>query len=62
MGLKEETTGKDCAEDVGSFGEFPTDKEEMEEGAIERALERIEKRGFWGSVYFWLKKDMTADA
>ncbi len=56
MGLNEEYTGSYCADDVAMFGEFQYSREERTNAALERALGRIEERGFWGSVYFCLKK------
>ncbi len=56
MGLNEETTGGYNQDDVAIFGEFQTSRSDREHAELERALGRIQDRGFWGSIYFYLKK------
>lgn len=56
MGLNEEKTGSYYAEDVAMYGEFQYSGEERKEAALERAIGRMEERGFWGNLYFWLRK------
>ena len=58
MGLNEKTTGGYNGDDVAIFGEFQTSREERNQAALERAFGRLKDRGFFGSVYFWLKKMM----
>lgn len=56
MGLNEEATGSHNG-DVGAIiGEFQTSKSDRNKAALERAVERIKDRGFWGSIYFYLRK------
>lgn len=56
MGLNEETTGSYSSEDNTMFGEFQTSKSDRNRAELERAFERIRNRGFWGSIYFYLRK------
>ncbi len=56
MGLNEDTTGGYNSDDASIFGEFQTSKKERNSAALERAVGRLEERGFWGSLYFWLRK------
>ncbi len=57
MGLNEETTGGYSAGDKAIFGEFQDEERSVRNQAeIERAFERIRERGFWGSIYFYLRK------
>ena len=56
MGLNEETTGS-YSGDIGAIiGEFQTSKSDRNRAALERAFERMKDRGFWGSIYFYLRK------
>lgn len=56
MGTKELTTGGFSTEDYGIFGEFQFSKADRNQACLERAWERISDRGFFGTVYFCLKK------
>ena len=56
LGLNEESTGSYSSDDYAIFGEFQTSKSDRNSAAVERAVERISNRGFWGSIYFYLKK------
>jgi hypothetical protein len=56
MGTKELTTGGFSTEDYGIFGEFQLSKADRNQACLERAWERISDRGFFGTVYFCLKK------
>lgn len=56
MGLNEESTGSYSSDDYTLFGEFQTSKSDRNSAALERAAERIKNRGFWGSIFFYLKK------
>lgn len=56
MGTKELTTGGFSTEDYGIFGEFQFSKADRNAACMERAWERISERGFFGTVYFCLKK------
>lgn len=56
MGLNEEATGSHNG-DVGALiGEFQTSKSDRNRAALNRAFERMKDRGFWGSIYFYLRK------
>ena len=56
MGLNEESTGS-YSGDLGTIiGEFQTSKSDRNKAALERSVERIKDRGFWRSIYFWLRK------
>lgn len=55
MGLNEESTGS-YSGDHAIIGEFQTSKSDRNRASIERAVERIKNRGFWGSIYFYLRK------
>lgn len=55
MGLNEESTGS-YSSDLAIIGEFQTSKSDRNKAALERAVERIKDRGFWGSIYFYLRK------
>lgn len=55
MGLNEESTGS-YSGDLAIIGEFQTSKSDRDRAALERAAERIKNRGFWGSIYFYLRK------
>jgi hypothetical protein len=56
MGTKELTTGGFSTEDYGVFGEFQFSKADRNAACLERAWERISERGFFGTMYFCLKK------
>ena len=56
MGLNEETTGSYNNDDKTIFGEFQTSRRDRTRAEIERAIERIKNRGFWGSIFFYLRK------
>ena len=56
MGLNEEATGSHNGDVGGIIGEFQTSKSDRNRAALERAVERIKDRGFWGSIYFYLRK------
>ena len=56
MGLNEESTGSYHPGDAGIIGEFQTDKNARNHAALERAFARMEERGFFGSIYYWLRK------
>lgn len=56
MGQNEGTTGGYNSEDVAIIGEFQFSRKERNQAALEGALQRMEDRGFWGCLYFWLKK------
>ena len=56
MGLNEEATGS-YSDDLSLItGEFQTSKSDKNRAALERAFTRMKDRGFWGSIYFYLKK------
>ena len=55
MGLNEETTGS-YSGDHSIFGEFQTSKSDRNRASLERAMERFKDKGFWGSIYFYLRK------
>lgn len=56
MGLNEESTGSYHPGDAGITGEFQTDKRARNQAALERGFTRMEERGFFGSLYYWLRK------
>lgn len=56
MGLNEESTGSYHPGDAGIIGEFQTDKNARNQAALERAFARMEERGLFGSIYYWLRK------
>lgn len=56
MGLNEETTGGYYTDDVAMFGEFQTSREDRIHAELERAGARLKDRGFFGTIYFWLRK------
>lgn len=56
MGLNEESTGSYHPGDAGIIGEFQTDKNARNQVALERAFARMEERGLFGSIYYWLRK------
>lgn len=56
MGLNEDSTGGYNQEDVALFGEFQTSKGDRERAEMQKAFERMKDRGFFGSIYFYLKK------
>lgn len=56
MGLNEAATGSYNSEDVAMFGEFQNSRSERIEAELERAAERMKSRGFFGSIYFYLRK------
>lgn len=56
MGSNEGTTGSYNGEDATIFGEFQESKSDRRAASIERAVSRMEERGFFGSLYFWLRK------
>jgi len=56
IGTKELTTGGFSTEDYGIFGEFQFSKADRNAACMERAWERISERGFFGTIYFCLKK------
>lgn len=56
MGLNEETTGSYSDDVLTIIGEFQTSKADRNRAALERAVERIKDRGFWGSIYFYFRK------
>lgn len=56
MGLNEETTGGYNSGDTAIFGEFQTSRSDRIHAELERAGERLKNRGFFGSIYFYLRK------
>lgn len=56
MGLNEEATGSYSDDLSLMIGEFQTSKSDRNKAALERAVTRMKDRGFWGSIYFYLKK------
>lgn len=56
MGQNEETTGSYSTEDAALFGEFQENKQERNEAALERALDRIREKGFFGNISFGIRK------
>lgn len=56
MGLNEESTGGYNSDDVAIFGEFQTSRSDRIHAEMERAIERLKDRGFFGSIYFYLRK------
>ena len=56
MGLNEGTGGGYSAEDTAMFGEFDYSRSDRIHAELERAWGRLKGRGFFGSVYFYLKK------
>lgn len=59
MGLNEETTGSYSGDGMDIVGEFQfTDRKEREYIAFQRALGRMEEKGFWGMLSFWLRKQV----
>lgn len=58
MGLNEETTGTYSPLDAGIFGEFQTSKSERNKALIQRSVARLRERGFFGTVWFWMRKQV----
>lgn len=56
MGLNEETTGGYSTNDAAMFGEFQFSRSDRTHAELERAWGRLKERGFFGSIYFYLKK------
>lgn len=56
MGLNEETTGSFNSDDKGIFGEIQDSKSKRNAVLLERSVERLRERGFFGTLYFWLRK------
>lgn len=56
MGLNEDTDGGYSASDAAMFGEFETSRSDRINAELERAWGRLKSRGFFGSIYFYLKK------
>ncbi len=56
MGLNEDTTGGYSQEDAGLIGKYQTSKSERIEAEMDIAFSRIREKGFFGSLYFWLRK------
>lgn len=57
MGLNEDTTGGYNAGDAAVFGEFQfRPQSERNAAELDRAFERLQKRGLGGTMYFWLRK------
>lgn len=55
MGLNEETTGAFNSDDA-LFGEFQDDRDGRIREELHRAAGRLQDRGFWGSIWFYLRK------
>lgn len=55
MGLNEETTGAYNSDDA-LFGEFQTSRSDRIQEELRRAAGRFRERGFWGSIWFYLRK------
>ena len=60
MGLNEETTGSYATSEASLIFENPTDRNVRVCKELERAVERLKDRGFWGSIYFYLRKMVMA--
>lgn len=58
MGLNEETTGSYSPDDAAIFGEFQTSKSERNKALIHRSMNRLREKGFFGTVWFWLRKQV----
>lgn len=56
IGTKELTTGSFSSEDYNIFPEFQFSKADRNAACMERAIERIRERGFFGTIGFCLKK------
>lgn len=56
MGLNEETTGSYNDYEATLVYENQTDRDSRVRRELEEALGRFEDRGFWGSIYFYLRK------
>lgn len=56
MGLNEDTTGSDNGADTGLAAQYPNDREALHKAQIAAGVERLKERGFWGTIYFWLRK------
>lgn len=56
MGLNEENTGSYNSGDTTIFGEFQFSKADRQKACIERAVARLKERGFFGTVWFWMRK------
>ena len=56
MGLNEEATGSYNGDIGAIIGEFQTSRSDRNRVALERAIGRIKDRGFWESIYFYLRK------
>lgn len=55
MGLNEETTGAYYSEDA-LFGQFQDSRSDRIQEELHRAAGRLKDRGFWGSIWFYLRK------
>lgn len=55
MGLNEDTTGAYNSDDA-LFGEFQTSRSDRIQEELRRASDRLKDRGFWGSIWFYLRK------
>lgn len=56
MGLNEYSTGGYNMDDVGIFGQYEKSKSDRIHAEMKMAAERMKERGFFGSIYFYLRK------
>lgn len=57
MGLNETTMGSYSSDDAAIYGEFQfMDKKERDAIVLQRAFDRIDEKGFAGTISFWLRK------
>ena len=56
MGLNESSTGSYASDDVGMIGQYQFDKKARIKAEREIIGERLKEKGFWGTIYFYLKK------
>lgn len=55
MGLNEDTTGAYNSDDA-LFGEFQASRSDRIQEELRRAAGRLKDRGFWGSIWFYIRK------
>lgn len=57
MGLNEQNTGSYHSADTTVFGEFQfKSSADRKKACIEKAIDRLRERGFWGTIWFWIRK------
>lgn len=56
VGLNESTTGGYNSDDAAIFGAYQNDRAGRQKKSIEDVAARLQERGLWGTVWFWVRK------